>query len=44
MKMFENIYKDMIVSLSDGRLDHLQFAYQSGKGVAEAKHFILDSV
>ena len=31
-----------MVSLIDGRLDPLQFAYQASKGVNDAKLFILD--
>lgn len=42
MKTFEKILKDEIVSLIDGKLDPLQFAYQAGKGVDDSKIFILD--
>lgn len=34
----------MVVSLIDGKLDPLEFAYQTGKGVDDAKLFILDRV
>ena len=44
MKTFERILKEIIVSLIDGKLDPLQFAYQPNKGVEDAKLFILDSV
>lgn len=43
MKNFEKILKENVVSLIDGRLDPLQFAYQAGKGVNDAKLFILDT-
>lgn len=42
MKNFENILKDKVLSLIDGRLHPLQFACQAGKGVDDAKLFILD--
>ena len=41
MKNFEKILKDEITSLISGRLDPLQFAYQAGKSVDDAKLFIL---
>lgn len=44
MNAFEKVIKDKIVSLIDGKLDPLQFAYQAGKGVNDAKLFILDKV
>lgn len=34
--------KDKVLSLIDSRLDQLQFAYQAGKDVDDAKLFILD--
>ena len=42
MKVLEKILKDEIVSLINGKLDPLKFAYQPGKGVDDAKIFILD--
>lgn len=42
MKTFEKAIKET-VSLIDGKLDPLQFAYQAGNGV-DAKLFILDKV
>lgn len=44
MKNFEKILKDKVVSLIDGKLDPLQFAYQAGKGVDDTKLLILDRV
>ena len=44
MKIFERIVKDMTLSMIDGKLDPLQFAYQAGKGVEDATLFILDCV
>lgn len=44
MKNFEEISKDEITSLISGRLDPLQFAYQAGKSVDEAKLFILEFI
>lgn len=32
MKNFGKILKDKVVSLVDGKLDRLQFAYQAGEG------------
>ena len=43
-EVFEKIIKDEMVSLTDGKLDTLQFAYQAGKGVDDANLFILQSV
>lgn len=40
----KKILKDEIISLIGGKLDPLQFAYQSGKGVEDVKLFILDRV
>lgn len=34
--------RDEVVSLIHGKVDPLQFAYQTGKGVEDAKLFILD--
>ena len=44
MKIFEKILKDEIVSLVYDKLDPLQFAYQPGKGVEDAKLLILDRI
>lgn len=44
MKNFERIVKDEIISLTGNRLDPLQFAYQTGKSVDDAKIFILDKI
>lgn len=44
MKNFEKILKDEIVSLVYDKLDPLQFAYQPGKGVEDAKLLILDKI
>ncbi|XP_030272344.1 uncharacterized protein LOC115581424 [Sparus aurata] len=44
MKIFEKILKDEIVSLVYDKLDPLQFAYQPGKGVEDAKLLILDKI
>lgn len=41
MKIFEKIMQDEIVSLVYDKLDPLQFAYQAGKGVEDAKLIIL---
>ncbi len=43
-KSLEKIIKEEIVSLVSGKLDLLQFACQSSKGVDDAKLFILDRV
>ncbi len=42
MKVFEKILKEEIASLIHGKLDPLQFVYQPGKSVDDAKIFILD--
>ena len=42
MKVLEKILKDEITTLVNGKLGPLQFAYQPGKGVDDAKIFILD--
>ena len=44
MKNLENILKQEIISLAASKIDPLQFAYQTGKGVEDAKLFILDKV
>ncbi len=44
MKIFEKLTEDMVVSFIDGKLDPLQFAYQTGKCVDDAKLFNQDKV
>ena len=44
MKIFERILKDEVISLVSDKLDPLQFAYQAGRGVEDAKAFILDKI
>lgn len=44
VKSFDKILKDEIISLTLDKLDPLQFAYQAGKGVEDAKLFILDGL
>lgn len=44
MKILEKILKAEIMSLVTGKLDPLQFAYQTGRSVDDAKLFILDTV
>ena len=44
MKNLEKILKGEILSLAAGKIDPLQFAYQTGKGVEDAKLFMLDKV
>lgn len=44
MKVLENILKEEILSLICGKLDLLQSAYHSGRGVDDAKMFILDRI
>ena len=44
VKNLEKILKEEVLSLVEGKLDSLQFAYQTGKGVEDAKLFILDKV
>lgn len=44
MKALKKILKDKIISLTSDKPDPLQFAYQAGKGVQNAKLFILDGV
>lgn len=44
MKTFENNLKEEVTSHVNCKLDPLQFAYQAGKGVDDAKLFILDRV
>ena len=42
MKHFEKILKEEVLSLVEGKLDPLQFAYQTNKGIEDAKLFIRD--
>ena len=44
VKNIEKIIKDEVLALVEGKLDLLQFAYQPGKGVDDAKLFILDTL
>lgn len=44
MKSFEKTLKEEIITLTSDKLDPLQFAYQAGNGVEDAKLFILDKV
>lgn len=44
VKNLEKILKEEVLSLVEGKLDPLQFAYQTSKGVEDAKLFILDKV
>ena len=44
VKNIEKIIKDEVLALVKGKLDPLQFAYQPGKGVDDAKLFILDTL
>uniref|UniRef100_A0A1A8LS20 Reverse transcriptase domain-containing protein n=3 Tax=Nothobranchius TaxID=28779 RepID=A0A1A8LS20_9TELE len=44
MKTFEKILKSEILSLTEGRLDPLQFAYQQNKGVEDAVLCVLNMV
>ncbi|KAK0142184.1 RNA polymerase I-specific transcription initiation factor RRN3 [Merluccius polli] len=44
MNIFEKMIKDEIMYLVSGKLDPLQFAYQTGKSVDDAKLFILNTI
>ncbi len=44
VKNLEKILKDEVLTLVEGKLDPLQFAYQRNKGVDDAKLFILDKI
>ena len=44
VKNIEKMFKDEVLALVKGKLDPLQFAYQPGKGVDDAKLFILDTL
>ena len=44
MKTLENIIKFFILAVTEYNLDPLQFAYQSGRGVDDAKLFILNTL
>lgn len=43
-KNLEKILKEEVLSLVEGKLNALQFGYQTGKGVEDAKIFILDKI
>lgn len=44
MKSFEKNLKDKIILWTSDILDPLQFAYQAGKGMEDAKLFIVDRI
>ena len=44
MKILEKILKNLVLSIVDEKLDPLQFAYQSGRGVEGAKLLILNNL
>ncbi|XP_071959468.1 uncharacterized protein [Antedon mediterranea] len=44
MKIFEKIVKTYITSVVESKLDPLQFAYRSGRGVEDAKLFLLNTL
>jgi len=44
MKILEKIIKNEILTAIEGKLDPLQFAYQAGKDVEDAKIFILNAL
>lgn len=44
MKILEKMIKNEILTAIEGKLDPLQFAYQAGKGVEDAKIFILNAL
>ena len=44
MKTLENIIKFFILAVTECNLDPLQFAYRSGRGVDDAKLFILNTL
>ena len=44
MKTLEKLVKSLILPIIESQLDPLQFAYQAGRGVKDAKLFILDKV
>ena len=44
MKILEKILKNLVLSIVDEKLDPLQFAYQSGRGVEDAKLLILNNL
>ena len=44
MKISEKILKNLVLSIVDEKLDPLQFAYQSGRGVEDANLFILNNL
>ena len=44
MKALEKLVKSMILPITESQLDPLQFAYRAGRGVEDAKLFILNKV
>lgn len=44
MKALERVIKKHIITEVDPQLDPHQFAYRAGRGVDDAKAFILDNV
>ena len=44
MKAIERIIKDHITKITDLMMDLLQFAYRAGRGVDDAKIFILNTI
>jgi len=44
MKTMEKLIKSLIVPITESQLDPMQFAYRAGRGVEDAKLFILDKV
>jgi hypothetical protein len=44
MKTLEKIIKALVLSVTEKNLDPLQFAYRAGKGVEDAKLFILNTL
>ena len=44
MKILEKYLKNLVLSIVDEKLDPLQFAYQSGRGVEDAKLLILNNL
>ena len=44
MKTLEKLVKSLILPIIESQLDPLQFAFRAGRGVEDAKLFILDKV
>ena len=44
MKTLEKLVKTLVLSVTECQLDPLQFAYRAGRGVEDAKLFILDKL